>query len=364
MRWGWAVSAMGQTGQSEAIHSPEAWASVVVKLTMPAGWSIAVVCKVAISCCPSVLRTMSRPLERGAYRKLRSPSPGWPVRMVAVSDFSGLTSSAWALAKAEASAATDSLDRGMDRLRFEHVKAHRSRFRALGFHAMPDGLPRILRHQGFELAFRSFVVEKGAPGIAEERCEFRPGVGRAHIDDADGLDAWTRRLGQDEVGDFARLHTAPEFLFRRYEDGELKWVHGNRDLHPFAPASDDREHRGTEVGDPHVVLQLRHVFFGGGLFGEGPRQHELGLEHRLRALHDSVEGGHHPRNCRMPDPALHVADPPAGVALIPGAIELLRRPAKLHDEVAGEVLRLGFTPFLPPKADKGGFIATHDDTGV
>src|SRR5215831_14024064 len=50
---------------------------------------------------------------------------------------------------------------------------------------------------------------------------------------------------------------------------------------------------------------------------------ELGLEHRLRALHDSVEGGHHPRNCRMPDPALHVADPPAGVALIPGAIELL-----------------------------------------
>src|SRR5262249_44741385 len=47
MRWGLAVSAMGQTGQSEAIHSPEVWASVVVKLTMPAVWSIAVVCKVA-----------------------------------------------------------------------------------------------------------------------------------------------------------------------------------------------------------------------------------------------------------------------------------------------------------------------------
>jgi hypothetical protein len=66
MRWGLAVSAMGQTGQSEAIHSPEAWASVVVKWTMPAVWSIAVVCKVAISCCPNVLRTMSSPLESGA----------------------------------------------------------------------------------------------------------------------------------------------------------------------------------------------------------------------------------------------------------------------------------------------------------
>src|SRR6516165_11512274 len=109
--------------------------------------------------------------------------------MVAVSDFSGLMSSAWALAKAEASAATDSLDRGMDGLHLQHIKGHRPRFRALGFHAMPDGLPGILRHQCFELAFGPFVVEKGATGIAEERGKLGPGVGRAHIDDADGLDA-------------------------------------------------------------------------------------------------------------------------------------------------------------------------------
>src|SRR6266446_10653580 len=112
--------------------------------------------------------------------------------MVAVSDFSGLTSSAWALAKAEASAATVSLDRGIGGLRLQHVKAHRPRFRALGFHAVPDGLLGILWHQGFELAFRSFVVEKGAPGVAEERSEFRPGIRCAHIDDADSLNAWPR----------------------------------------------------------------------------------------------------------------------------------------------------------------------------
>src|SRR5262249_46356383 len=124
--------------------------------------------------------------------------------MVAVSDFSGLMSSAWALAKAEASAATDSLDRGMGRLlHLQHIKAHRPRFRALGFHAVPDGLLGILGHQGFELAFGPFVVEKGAPGAAEERGKLGPGIRRTHIDDADGLDAWTRRLGDDEVGDFA-----------------------------------------------------------------------------------------------------------------------------------------------------------------
>src|SRR5260221_11918522 len=94
--------------------------------------------------------------------------------MVAVRDFSGLMSSACALAKAEASAATVSLDRGMGGL--QYIKAHRPRFRALCFHAVPNGLLGILGHQGFELAFGPFVVEKGTPGVAEERSELRPGI--------------------------------------------------------------------------------------------------------------------------------------------------------------------------------------------
>src|SRR6266436_7139395 len=192
---------------------------------------MAVVCKVAISCCPSVLRTMSSPLESGAYRKLRSPSPGRPVRIVAVSDFSGLTSSAWALAKAEASAATVSLDRVMGRLpRLEHVKAHRPRFRSLGFHTMPDGLPGILGHQGFELALGSFVVEERTAGVAEERRELGPGIRRAHIDDADRLNARPWRLGIDEMGRFAGLDATPEFLFCRDQDTQIERVHGDRDL--------------------------------------------------------------------------------------------------------------------------------------
>src|ERR1700692_2454815 len=58
---------MAQTGQSEAIHSPEACASMVVRLTRPAVWSMAVVYTVAISCWPRVLRTISSPLDNGAY---------------------------------------------------------------------------------------------------------------------------------------------------------------------------------------------------------------------------------------------------------------------------------------------------------
>src|SRR5262245_52903087 len=174
--------------------------------------------------------------------------------MVAVSDFSGLTSSAWALANAEASAATVSLDRGMGRLRFQHIKAHRPRFRALGFHAVPDGLLSVLWHQGLELAFCPLVVEKGTPGIEEQRSELGPRVRRTHIDDANGLDAWPWRLGIDETGRFTRFHAAPKFLFRRDQDTLIERIHGNRHLDPFAAAGDNREHGGPQMGYPHVVL--------------------------------------------------------------------------------------------------------------
>ena len=53
-----------------------------------------------------------------------------------------------------------------------------------------------------------------------------------------------------------------------------------------------------------------------------------------------------------------------GIAFVPVAVEVLGRRPELHDEVAGQVLRLGLAPFLAPEADQGGFIAAHDDPGV
>ena len=47
-------------------------------------------------------------------------------------------------------------------------------------------------------------------------------------------------------------------------------------------------------------------FFGRPLFGEGPRQHELGLEYRAGALNDAVQGGRHPPVHRVPNPALDI----------------------------------------------------------
>ena len=42
--------------------------------------------------------------------------------------------------------------------------------------------------------------------------------------------------------------------------------------------------------DPHVVLQLRHVFFGRRFFRKRPGQHELGFEHRATWIDADRQG--------------------------------------------------------------------------
>jgi hypothetical protein len=50
----------------------------------------------------------------------------------------------------------------------------------------------------------------------------------------------------------------------------------------------------------------------------------------------------------MLDAALDVSNAAAGIALVPGAIELLGDSPELHDQIAGKVLRLGLASFLAP----------------
>src|SRR5207245_681844 len=73
---GAAVSETAQTGQSDAIHSPEECASTVVRRMRPASVSIAVVCTVAISCWLKVFRRISSPVASDAYRNVRLSSRG------------------------------------------------------------------------------------------------------------------------------------------------------------------------------------------------------------------------------------------------------------------------------------------------
>src|SRR3954451_4742556 len=159
------------SGQSEDTHSPDECAKVVVRRISPAPSSIEVVCTVAISWRPNDLRTRSKPVDNDAYRKVRSPSRGNGERIVALSDFSGLASSIWALASAPAIAPMVSLERCMGRLRLLQIKTDGAGFRTFGPDSVPNRFLGVLRHQLLELGFRRVVFGMGAAGLTKHACE-------------------------------------------------------------------------------------------------------------------------------------------------------------------------------------------------
>src|SRR5208283_355594 len=132
--------------------------------------------------------------------------------MVATSAFSGLVSSACALASAAAIAPIVSLDRCMTALLDEKIETDRARFRPLGANAMAEGFLRVLRHQGFEFGPGSLMVEEGGPRGAKEAGELRPCVGFAHVDDPNRLDPRPRRLKAIRARGLPGLNAAPEPL--------------------------------------------------------------------------------------------------------------------------------------------------------
>jgi hypothetical protein len=66
----------------------------------------------------------------------------------------------------------------------------------------------------------------------------------------------------------------------------------------------------------------------------------------------------------MAGPLLDICDDPPGVGLVPPPIQLLGGEAELHNQVAGQVLWLGFTAFFSPQPQQRGLVIAHDDSGV
>ena len=93
--------------------------------------------------------------------------------MLGVSDFSGLVSSACALASAAAIAPIVSLDRCMARLHVEKIEADRARLGAFGANAVSRGFLGVLGHQPFQLRLGALVFEEGGAGRSEQAGELQ-----------------------------------------------------------------------------------------------------------------------------------------------------------------------------------------------
>jgi hypothetical protein len=117
-----------------------------------------------------VLRIMSSPLESEAYWKLRPCSPRSP-GIVAVRDFSGLSSSGWPWPMRRRAprychwrAAPVTSDIEGDCTRLRSTRAQPVSNRLLG----------VLRHQGLELSLRSLVILMRLSGRAKQGGKLGP----------------------------------------------------------------------------------------------------------------------------------------------------------------------------------------------
>src|SRR5262245_4000322 len=133
---------------------------------------------------------------------------------------------------------------------------------------MPDRLFGVLWHEAFELRLGVLMLEVGLSCAAKDVGEFRPGVGRAHVHDPHRLNASSWWLDAEEARALAALNAAPEFLFRRQKKVLIERIGWYLDLDPLAAPGNNREHRGGGIRDPHVVLDLGHVFLGRRLLRE------------------------------------------------------------------------------------------------
>src|SRR6516162_1635243 len=62
--------------------------------------------------------------------------------------------------------------------------------------------------------------------------------------------------------------------------------------------------------------------------------------------------------------SLYLGNDLAGVPLVPVPVQELGHAAKLDQEVAGQVLRLGLAALLPPQPQQRRLVVAHDDPGI
>ena len=147
---------------------------------------------------------------------------------------------------------------------------------------MADSLLGVIGDQTFELGLSVFVLKVGRPSPRKDPRKLRPGVGGTQVDDAHRLDPRLRRFDAEQGRGLAILDAAPEFPFGGNDEVLVERIGMGLDLDPFPAPGNHRKHRTSGSHNPHIMLQLGHVFFDGRLLRNDHGNMNLLQTHHLR----------------------------------------------------------------------------------
>src|SRR5262249_33966350 len=108
------------------------------------------------------------------------------------------------------------------------------------------------------------------PGPRKDTGELRPRIGGAHVDNAYRPESRFWRFDPEQSRSLSALNATPELAFGREDEMLIKRIGIDLDLYPLPSAGNHRQHRVAGGDDPHIVLQLGHIFFRRRLLGERP----------------------------------------------------------------------------------------------
>src|SRR5277367_1309255 len=110
---------------------------------------------------------------------------------------------------------------------------------------MPNRFLGVLWHESPKLSLGPLMFEIGRSGLGKGCRELRPGIGRAHVDNANGIHLWLWRIDPKQLRHLAALNAAPELPLRRHDQVLVERISMGQNLDPLPASRDDRQHRGA-----------------------------------------------------------------------------------------------------------------------
>src|ERR1700733_727902 len=98
---------------------------------------------------------------------------------------------------------------------------------------MPDRFLGVLWHELLQLSLGPLMVEIGRPGLGKDRRELRPGIGRAHVDNANGIHLWLWRIDAKQLRRLSGLDAAAELRLPRDNKMLIERIGVGQDLDPL-----------------------------------------------------------------------------------------------------------------------------------